>query len=159
MAAVSHAVFVASEFPLILLLEMHCSLHQQRLVVIALTEDLGAAILSFAELKERGDGAEYLSPVLLKRRVLVKGIVHKAKQPQSATESPQAAGRRLTPRFEARRKFSQGIKIMAERRSLRQSRQKPSVDAEKGWDPHVAPRVSAVLKSDSSADLFGGEVP
>ena len=77
--AIAECAFVTSELPVILSLEMHCSPPQQRQLVASLVCHLGAILLQYEEMMGMKQGGN-LSPLDLKRRVLVKGKV-KSEQP------------------------------------------------------------------------------
>lgn len=70
-AAVARYAFVTSELPVILSLEMHCSLRQQHRIAELLHHHLGDALLSYDELCTCSDPL-LISPHDLRRRVLVK---------------------------------------------------------------------------------------
>ena len=72
--AIAECAFVTSALPVIMSLEMHCSPKQQRLLATALIKHLGGALLTYDELCETGR-ASSLSPLDLKRRVVIKGKV------------------------------------------------------------------------------------
>ena len=83
--AIADCAFVTSELPVILSLEMHCSPPQQRQLAELLMHHLGATLLSYEELCAT-ENPILLSPLDLKRRVLVKGsvmrVVDALQQPQ-----------------------------------------------------------------------------
>ncbi|KAM4539069.1 inactive phospholipase C-like protein 2 [Odontesthes bonariensis] len=68
--AIGRFAFVASEYPLILCIENHCSLQQQKVLLQHLTRILGERL--YTDLPE--EGASYLpSPHALSHRILLKG--------------------------------------------------------------------------------------
>ena len=72
--AIAETAFVTSELPVILSLEMHCSPPQQKQIAELLKRHLGSMLLTYDELCAFESPA-LLSPLELKRRVLVKGKV------------------------------------------------------------------------------------
>jgi len=78
-SAISDCAFVASELPVSLSLEMHCSPKQQKLIAADLIHFIGASLLTYDELCALGS-AEALSPLALNGRVLAKGKVKAAKE-------------------------------------------------------------------------------
>ncbi|KAJ3369725.1 1-phosphatidylinositol 4,5-bisphosphate phosphodiesterase delta-4 [Allomyces arbusculus] len=87
-AAIARYAFVATEFPLILSLEMHCSPPQQFKVAYYLKHLLGPMLVT-----ERlaGDETHLPSPEALKRRILVKGKGMKLGAPAAAAIAPATA--------------------------------------------------------------------
>lgn len=68
--AIGRFAFVASDYPLILCLENHCSIQQQRVIVKHLLKILGDKLYR----EEPKEGEMYLpSPIALKHRILLKG--------------------------------------------------------------------------------------
>ncbi|XP_047461253.1 inactive phospholipase C-like protein 2 isoform X2 [Mugil cephalus] len=68
--AIGRFAFVASEYPLILCIENHCSVHQQKVMLQHLVRILGEKL--YTDLPE--EGALYLpSPNALRHRILLKG--------------------------------------------------------------------------------------
>ncbi|KNE61747.1 hypothetical protein AMAG_06547 [Allomyces macrogynus ATCC 38327] len=87
-AAIARYAFVATEFPLILSLEMHCSPPQQFKVAYYLKHLLGPMLVT-----ERlaNDETHLPSPEALKRRILVKGKGMKLGAPAAAAIAPATA--------------------------------------------------------------------
>jgi len=79
--AVSDAAFATSTLPVILSLEMHCHPPQQHKIARMMVKHLGDTVLSYDALCETGR-APTLSPLDLKRRILVKGKVKPPKKPK-----------------------------------------------------------------------------
>ncbi|KAJ3009121.1 UNVERIFIED_CONTAM: 1-phosphatidylinositol 4,5-bisphosphate phosphodiesterase delta-4 [Siphonaria sp. JEL0065] len=71
--AISRFAFVASEYPLILSLETHCSMDQQAAMARILVEVLGDALVTEPYLKRGSIPLVLPSPIDLKWRILIKG--------------------------------------------------------------------------------------
>ena len=76
--AVRRFAFATSELPVVLSLEMHCSLKQQEKLAQSLVDELGGMLVLYDQV--RGPSAATLSPDKLRRRVLVKCKVKTLKQ-------------------------------------------------------------------------------
>ncbi|KAL1499340.1 hypothetical protein AB1Y20_011547 [Prymnesium parvum] len=77
--AIGECAFAASELPVILSLEMHCSPKQQKALTMSMINHIGDALMPYKELIATGKAAT-LSPLDLKGRVLVKGKVKGVKR-------------------------------------------------------------------------------
>ncbi|ORZ32619.1 hypothetical protein BCR44DRAFT_58006 [Catenaria anguillulae PL171] len=88
--AVAKYAFVASDYPLVLSLEMHCGYVQQGKVAYYLRNILGSALVT----AKVGDGPETAlpSPEALKRRILVKGKGFGVGESAEETEWKKSAG-------------------------------------------------------------------
>jgi len=82
--AVADCMFAASDLPVMLSLEMHCSPRQQRRLTEMMVHHIGDALLKYDVLAGTGH-ATSLSPVDLKQRVLAKGKVKKAEKSRSSS--------------------------------------------------------------------------
>jgi len=91
--AISECAFVASDLPVILSLEMHCTPPQQNSLAKMLVKHLGDMLLKYEELVGI-EGADSLQLVNVKRRVLPKGKVRMAGKVRSST--PQSPRQRLS---------------------------------------------------------------
>jgi phosphatidylinositol phospholipase C eta len=71
--AVSKYAFEASEFPVILTLEIHCSHEQQKVQAAILREELGSKLyIPSSRVNVGAHASEFLSPGLLKKKVLIR---------------------------------------------------------------------------------------
>ena len=82
--AIRDKAFVTSELPLSLSLEMHCSRPQQRRIAKLLREYLGDALLLPEEAAQLVANGVPLSPLALRRRVVVKGKIKMPKAKDAA---------------------------------------------------------------------------
>jgi len=79
--AIGEFAFVTTELPVALSLEMHCSPSQQRQLAMMMCEHCKGGVLTYEELMSTGR-ANMLSPIDLKRRILLKGKVKHVLRPE-----------------------------------------------------------------------------
>jgi len=99
-AAVAECAFTASELPVILSLEMHCSPKQQQGVAGNLIRLMGSSLFTYDDLSSTGR-AGFLSPSDLSRHVMVKGKVKAVKgkgDKKQRADAPAASAGALSSR-------------------------------------------------------------
>ena len=81
---------------MLLSLEMHCSVKQQKIVAESLISHLGERLLTYDELLNKGGWPSRISPQALAGRVLVKGKIKPLKRAKAKRNSIGEVGRTLT---------------------------------------------------------------
>ena len=111
--AIRDCAFDTSQQPVMLSLEMHCTLKQRRILANLMVEHLGDLLISYDELSRAAETSP-LSPLDLQHRVMAKGKVKPAKEKHASPPRVPRLACSLTSKFPSLRDTLQGSSLNAD---------------------------------------------